>query len=164
LRDFLFLHVCNSNLAALYLNFNKSIQLAHPDLNYTNMPKCVHMGAKIKCSFGAGPKDMVVLPLAMTMNASKALAAQMDFVPMLNIPAFGQCKSPMNPMNWKMVGPVPVFVPSSCIPVTVAPWSPVAKKLKIGGFPAMLDTSKTMCIWMGSITVDKPGVTNVEAK
>jgi hypothetical protein len=28
----------------------------------------------------------------------------------------------------------------------------------------MLATSKTMCIWMGSITVDKPGVTNVEAK
>jgi len=128
------------------------------------MPKCVHLGAKLKCSFGAGPKDMIVLPISMAMNANKPLAAQMDFIPMLNVPAFGQCKSPLNPMNWKMVGPVPVFVPSSCIPITVAPWSPVAKKLKLGGFPALLATSKTMCIWMGSITVDKPGVTNVEAK
>ena len=76
------------------------------------MPKCVHLGAKLKCSFGAGPKDMIVLPIAMAMNASKPLAAQMDFIPMLNVPAFGQCKSPLNPMNWKMIGPVPVFVPS----------------------------------------------------
>jgi hypothetical protein len=40
----------------------------------------------------------------------------------------------------------------------------VAKKIKIGGFPAMLETSKTMCSWLGSITVDNPGVTNIEAK
>ena len=129
------------------------------------MPKCVCMGAKLKCVFGAGPKDMLVLPLAMTFNAtSKPIATQMDFIPMLNVPAFGTCKSPANPMNWKMIGPVPVFVPSSCIPIPIMPWSPVAKKLKLRGFPAMLATSKTMCIWMGSITVDKPGVTNVETK
>jgi hypothetical protein len=108
---------------------------------------------------------MVVLPIAMTMNAStNAIATQMDFIPMLNIPAFGNCKSPANPMNWKMAGPVPVFVPSSCIPIPVMPWDPVAKKLKIGGNPAMLETSKTMCVWAGSITVDKPGLTNVEAE
>ena len=129
------------------------------------MPECVCMGAKLKCSFGAGPKDMVVLPIARVMTAgSKAMAAQMDFVPMLNVPAFGQCKSPANPMNWKMAGPVPVFVPSSCIPITVAPWAPVAKKLKIGGMPAMLESSKTTCVWAGQITVDNPGLTKVEAK
>jgi hypothetical protein len=83
---------------------------------------------------------------------------------MLNIPAFGNCNSPANPMNWKMAGPVPVFVPSSCIPIPVMPWDPAAKKLKIGGNPAMLESSKTMCAWAGSITVDKPGLTNVESK
>jgi hypothetical protein len=129
------------------------------------MPKCVCMGAKLKCSFGSGPKDMMVLPLGKTMNGKvNPIATQMDFIPMLNIPAFGQCKSPANPMNWKMAGPVPVFVPSSCIPIPLMPWSPVSKKLKIGGNPAMLATSKTMCVWAGSITVDKPKVTNVEAK
>lgn len=123
------------------------------------------MGAKLKCSFGAGPKDMVVLPIARTMNAtSKAIAAQMDFIPMLNVPAFGQCKSPANPMNWKMAGPVPVFVPSSCIPIPVAPWAPTAKKLKVGGMPAMLQSSKITCVWAGSISVDKPGLTKMEAK
>jgi hypothetical protein len=44
------------------------------------------------------------------------------------------------------------------------PWDPVAKKLKIGGNPAMLETSKTMCVWAGSIEVDKPGLTNVQAE
>jgi hypothetical protein len=98
---------------------------------------------------------MIVLPIGMTMNANmNAIATQMDFVPFLNIPAFGNCLSPANPMNWKMAGPVPVFVPSSCIPIPVMPWSPVAKKLKIGGNPAMLESSKTMCAWLGSIKVD----------
>ncbi len=128
------------------------------------MPKCVCMGAKLKCSFGAGAKDMVVLPIGMGMTGNtKPLATEMDFIPMLNIPAFGTCKSPANPMNWKMAGPVPVFAPSSCIPIPVMPWSPVAKKLKIGGKAAMLESSKTMCVWAGNITVDNPGVTNIEA-
>ena len=67
-------------------------------------------------------------------------------------------------MNWKMAGPVPVFVPSSCIPIPVMPWDSVAKKLKTGGNPAMLETSKTRCVWAGSIKFDKPGLTNVEAE
>ena len=129
------------------------------------MPKCVCMGAKLKCSFGAGPKNMMVLPIARVINSKiKSIAGQLDIIPILNIPPFGQCKSPINPMNWKMAGPIPVFVPSSCLPIPVAPWSPVAKKLKIGGKPAMLQTSKTMCIWLGKITVDKPGLTNVQSK
>jgi len=98
------------------------------------------MGAKLKCSFGSGAKDMMVLPIGMAMNAtSKPIATQLDFIPMLNIAAFGNCNSPANPMNWKMAGPVPVFVPSSCIPIPVMPWDPAAKKLKIGGNPAMDD-------------------------
>ena len=160
MRDFSFFTSLQFNSCSLIF---KLLRIHSSRLNLQNMPKCVHMGAKLKCSFGAGPKDMVVLPISMAMNANKPLAAEMDFVPMLNVPAFGQCKSPLNPMCWQMVGPVPVFKPAPCNPITIMPWSPVSKKLKLGGFPAMLATSKTMCIWMGSITVDKPGVTNVEA-
>jgi hypothetical protein len=123
------------------------------------------MGAKLKCSFGAGPKNMMVLPIARVMNAKvKSIAGHLDIIPMLNIPALGNCLSPLNFMNWKMIGPVPVFVPSHCIPLPVMPWAPVAKKLKIGGKPAMLQNSKTMCIWAGQITVQKPGLTNVQSK
>ena len=78
------------------------------------MAKCVCSGAKIKCSFGAGPKSMMVLPLNRTLTANtKPIANILDIIPFVNIPAFGQCKSPANPMNWKMAGPVPVFVPST---------------------------------------------------
>ena len=129
------------------------------------MPKCVCNGAKIKCSFGSGPKSMVVLPISRTTTQmAKPLANQLDMIPFLNIPAFGQCKSPLNPMNWKMAGPVPVFVPSSCIPVPVMPWSPVATKTKIGKQPALLETSKTMCVWAGSIQFDDPGTKKIEIK
>ena len=128
------------------------------------MPKCVCMGAKLKCSFGSGPKSMIVLPVGKTLTSMvKPVASSMDFVPFLNIPAFGNCTSPINPMNWKMAGPVPVFIPSSCIPIPIKPWDPAAKKTKIGGNPAMLETSKTMCAWLGSIEVDDPGITNIEA-
>ena len=37
------------------------------------------------------------------------------------------------------------------------------QKTKIGGNPAMLETSKTMCAWLGSIEVDDPGIKNIEA-
>jgi len=89
----------------------------------------------------------------------------MDFIPFLNIPAFGKCKSPANPMNWKMAGPVPVFVPSSCLPITMTPWSPGAKKLKIlGGNAALLEDDKNMCMWAGQIEITDPGQKTVKAK
>ena len=127
------------------------------------MPKCVCMGAKLKCSFGSGPKSMIVLPIGKTLTSMvKPVASNMDFVPFLNIPAFGNCTSPINPMNWKIVGPAPVFIPSSCIPIPIMLWNPAAEQTKIAGFPAMLETSKTMCIWAGSIEVDELAIKNVE--
>ena len=76
------------------------------------MPKCVCSGAKLKCSFGAGPKDMLVLPINRTLTATfKPLANSIDIIPFINIPAFGQCKSPINPMNWKMAGPISFIHP-----------------------------------------------------
>ena len=44
-------------------------------------------------------------------------------------------------------------VPGPCVPVVVAPWSPGSRKMKIGGVPAMLSTSKCQCAWAGSISV-----------
>lgn len=127
------------------------------------MPKCVCSGAKLKCSFGAGPKPMMVLPFnGTTTELAKPLANNMDIISMLNIPKFGVCSSPANPMNWKLAGPVPVFIPSPCIPIPVMPWNPASKKVKIGKNPAMLETSKTMCAWAGSIEVDDPGVKKIE--
>ena len=75
---------------------------------------------------------------------------------------FGNCLSPANPMNWKMAGPVPVFIPSSCIPIPVAPWAPAAKKTKLANSPVVLANSKTACAWAGSISVTNPGQTKID--
>ena len=128
------------------------------------MTKFVAFVAKLKCCFGNKPVYMMVLPLNSTITAMfKPIANKMDFIPALNFPSFGLCLSPANPLNWKMAGPVPVVIPASCIPIPIKPWDPAAKKTKIGGNPAMLETSKTMCAWLGSIEVDDPGITNIEA-
>jgi hypothetical protein len=108
---------------------------------------------------------MLVLPLNRTLTANiKPIANALDVIPFINIPAFGQCKSPLNPMNWKMAGPVPVFVPSSCIPIPIAPWSPAAKKTKLANQPVVLENSKTSCIWAGSIKVENPGQVTIDCK
>ena len=125
------------------------------------MPKCVCKGAKLKCSFGEEPKEMTILPIGLSVQGNP-VATAMDLIPFLNIPAVGKCKSPANPMNWKIVGPAPVFIPSSCIPIPIMLWNPAAEQTKIAGFPAMLETSKTMCIWAGSIEVDELAIKNVE--
>lgn len=127
------------------------------------MAKCVCSGAKIACSFGAGPKSMLVLPLNRTLTANtKPIANCLDIIPFVNIPAFGNCLSPANPMNWKMAGPVPVFIPSSCIPIPVAPWAPAAKKTKLANSPVVLANSKTACAWAGSISITNPGQTKID--
>lgn len=129
------------------------------------MPKCVCHGAKVECSFGAAPKSLIVLPLKkVTTSYFKGIANVDDFIPFLNIPKFGLCKSPLNPMNWKMAGPVPIFVPSSCIPIPIKPWAPAAKKVKIAGKPAITEKSKTMCVWMGNIAIKDPGQKTINVK
>lgn len=129
------------------------------------MAKCVCHGAQVKCMFGQGAKKLNVLPLnQVTTSYFKGIANIFDFIPMLNVPKFGNCLSPLNPMNWKMAGPIPIFVPSSCIPIPIMPWSPAAKKVKIRNQPAITEKSKTMCIWLGQITITKPGQKNINVK
>ena len=125
------------------------------------MGLCVCTGAKAKCSMGDNEVQLTSLPVP-NKGEGNPLMSVLDSVPYLNIPSFGQCKSPANPMNWKMAGPVPVFVPSSCIPIPVSPWSPGAKKTKLGNQPVVLQNSKTMCVWAGSITVTDPGQKKID--
>ena len=128
------------------------------------MGLCVCKGAKIKCSMGEKEVDLAAFPIPIK-NEGNELMSVLNFIPYLNIPSFGKCKSPANPMNWKMAGPAPVFVPSSCIPVTLTPWSPGAKKLKIlGGAAALMDKDTNFCMWAGSIEITDPGQTKLKAE
>ena len=64
------------------------------------MAKCLCDGGKIKCSMMIiVVKPIKILPKKFSQRQKgKPIANILDFTPMLNIPAFGKCKSPANPV------------------------------------------------------------------
>ena len=114
-------------------------------------------GAMMLCSFGVAPSSLVVLPVNRTMTGAPA-ANIMDNKPMVNIPPFGMCSSPANPMvAAATAAALGVLTPMPCIPVTAAPWAPGSPTVLIGNMPALNNSSKLMCNWGGVIQITVPG-------
>ena len=115
------------------------------------------MGAMLQCSFGVAPSSLVVLPANRTLTGTPA-ANIMDNKPMVNVPPFGMCTSPANPMvAAATAAALGVLTPMPCLPVTVAPWAPGSPTVLIGNMPALNDSSKLMCNWGGVIQIVVPG-------
>ncbi len=113
--------------------------------------------AMMMCSFGVAPSSLVVLPVNRTMTGAPA-ANIMDNKPMVNIPPFGMCSSPANPMvAAATAAALGVLTPMPCIPVTAAPWAPGSPTVLIGNMPALNNSSKLMCNWGGVIQITVPG-------
>lgn len=114
-------------------------------------------GAMMMCSFGVAPSSLVVLPANRTMTGTPA-ANIMDNKPIVNIPPFGMCNSPANPMvAAATAAALGVLTPMPCLPVTAAPWAPGAPTVLIGNMPALNNSSKLMCNWGGIIQISVPG-------
>jgi Domain of unknown function (DUF4280) len=114
-------------------------------------------GAMMMCSFGVAPSSLVVLPANRTMTGTPA-ANIMDNKPIVNVPPFGMCNSPANPMvAAATAAALGVLTPMPCIPVTAAPWAPGAPTVLIGNMPALNNSSKLMCNWGGVIQISVPG-------
>ncbi len=107
------------------------------------------------CSFGVAPSSLMVLPTGRVMADSKPAATIMDHKPMVNIMPFGMCNSPANPAT-KRPPPV-IFTPAPCIPATSAPWIPGAPTVLVGGSPALNNSCKLMCNYLGVISITLPG-------
>ena len=120
------------------------------------MGMCVCGGAMLKCPFGTAPSKLMVLPNKKAVN--KMPLATIDCnKPMVNIMPFGTCSAPTNPQVIAAAGsPVP------CVPVTPAPWVPGSPTVLVGGMPALNQTSKLMCNWLGVIEVLDPGCTDIQ--
>ena len=117
------------------------------------------MGAMLKCSFGAAPATLAVLPLNRVVTGTPA-ASIMDHAPMVNVPPFGTCSSVANPMvAAATAAEMGVLTPQPCVPVTPAPWVAGAATVTVGSMPALDTTSKLMCVWAGVIEVATPGQT-----
>ena len=122
------------------------------------MPLHVCNGATLQCTFGATPSMMGVLPVNHTMTSTQPAANIMDNVPMVNIMPFGVCIAPTNPAFIAATSAalgVPTPVP--CVPVIPAPWVTGSPNVLLGGMPALNDTHKLMCTWLGVISVLNPG-------
>jgi len=128
------------------------------------MSTLVVSGASLMCSFGVAPSTLTVLPANRTMCSNMPAANIMDYIPMVNIMAFGMCQSMSNPtVAAATAAKLGVFTPMPCVPVTKAPWAPGSSTVMIGNMPALSNSSTCMCTWGGVISITFPGqaTTNV---
>ena len=126
------------------------------------MPLQVCMGAMLKCSFGAAPSTLAVLPKNRVLTQTPD-ANIMDNVPLVNIMPFGMCSSATNPAVIAATSAaLGVFTPAPCVPVIPAPWAPGAPTVLIANIPALDNTCKLMCAWAGVIQIVNAGQTTVQ--
>ncbi len=122
------------------------------------MGQHVTMGAMCKCSFGAAPSSLMVLPQSRVMSSGKPAANIMDNKPMVNVMPFGTCMSLANPqVAAATAAAMGVLTPMPCIPMTTAPWIPTAATTIVGPGPALNNSSTLMCNWGGMIQINMPG-------
>lgn len=123
------------------------------------MPQQTCMGAMMKCTFGMAPSTLMPTPKPI-MTSHMIAANIMDHVPIMNIPPFGMCNCPGNPMvAAATAAALGVLTPMPCIPNTPAPWSPGAATVMLQNFPALDNISMLTCIWGGVITFANAGQT-----
>jgi len=115
-------------------------------------------GALMMCSFGLAPSTLIVLPKNQMVTSYMPAANIMDNVPAVNIMPFGMCTSLANPtVAAATTAALGVLTPMPCIPVTPAPWVPGSPTVILSNMPALNDTSKLMCTWLGVISITMPG-------
>jgi hypothetical protein len=128
------------------------------------MPQHVCTGAMMACTMGAAPSTLNVLPKNKMQTSSMAAANIMDNIPMVNIPAFGVCKSMANPTVAAATAAataaaqgVFTLTPMPCVPVFPAPWVPGAPTVMLANMPVLNNTSKLMCAYAGVVSINNPG-------
>jgi hypothetical protein len=100
----------------------------------------------------------MVLPTSCVLTSSQPSGNIMDFVPMENIMPFGMCTAETNPVVIAATAAaLGVPTPAPCIPATTSPWVPGSPTVLVGGQPALTNTSKCMCTWLGVISITVPG-------
>ena len=114
--------------------------------------KLVNAGSLLTCTQGAAPAALTVVVPTTTAQGPPA-ANIMDFAPITNIPTFGMCMSPANPMvAAATAAALGVLTPMPCIPVTT-PWTPGVPMVLLRNFPALDNASKCMCAYGGQISI-----------
>jgi hypothetical protein len=108
---------------------------------------------------GSDQSNLEVMHLEKPVNlCGQSNASIMDHKPLTNIKPFGQCKSLANPVvasataaNYGKLQKMP------CIPNTASPWLNGKMNVLVKGQPALLDSSKCLCLWAGVIEITDAG-------
>lgn len=115
-----------------------------------------------KCTMGATPSVLTVLPTVKVLNASLPIATVSDHAPFVNILPFGVCKSIACPTTAALTAAaLGVLTPGPCIPNTSSPWAPGSPTVTIGGQAALNNSSKLSCSYGGQISISFPGSTTL---
>ena len=115
----------------------------------------VTSGAMLKCSFGAAPASLIVLPENRVTAGGMPAGTIMDNKPIVNVPPFAMCSAPTNPQVISLTAAaLGVFTPAPCIPVLTAPWVPGVPTVTVANMPALDTSCQLLCAWAGVITVD----------
>jgi len=113
--------------------------------------------AMVSCTAGTTP-GVLSVPPGSVLCEGKPVATVQAIVPQLNIPMFGMCKSPSNPVVAQATALANgVLTPMPCVPVTPAPWVPGSPTVLVSGQPALTKSSKCACTWGGNIQIGSPG-------
>ena len=119
------------------------------------------MGAMLKCSLGAAPSTLAVLPVNRTLTGTPD-ANIMDNKPLVNIMPFGMCSSLANPaVAAATAAALGVLTPMPCVPVIPAPWLTGSPTVLIANMPALNNTSTLLCAYGGLIQIQNAGQNTV---
>jgi hypothetical protein len=124
------------------------------------MPPLVSQGAMITCSMAMPPTPvpLSVVPMGTPVSAGTTAANIQASAPMVNIPSFGMCGTPSNPVVAAATSAaMGVLTPAPCVPATSSPWTPGATMVTVNGQPALHSACTAMCMWGGVITITDPG-------
>jgi len=111
------------------------------------------MGARLECTHGTAPSNLVILPNRTVTLTGKLKANISDCKPMVNVMPFGMCQSPTNPGVIAAAGaPVP------CTPACSI-WMGGKPDTLVQGMPALLTGDKAVCLppFAGMIEVKDSG-------
>lgn len=120
------------------------------------MSNACSMCAVCKCSFGAAPTPLMVVPPTMTMATTGFSASIMNSKPFVNIIPFGICNSPMYPTRL-----VPPFIPGPCFAPIASPWICGSPTVLLPSGPLLNKISMTICSLGGVIQIIAPGTPTI---
>ena len=121
-------------------------------------------GTLMMCDFGVAPSALIVEPLGVFANDLPA-ANILDIIPIVNIPPFVLCESPMNPEVIALTSlALGVPTPAPCLPIVVDPWVAPSTVL-MDGMPVLTEGAFCECLWGGTIDLIGPSPAfNVEVE